>query len=238
MATFVILHGGFGGGYAFRKVRRLLQAAGHEVFTPTFTGMGERGHLATPDVDLETHIADILGLLFCEDLTDVVLVGYSYGGMVATAVADRAPERIALLAYLDGLVPRSGESQADLNLFAARDVAKTRATGDGWRVMPAPIAPDVLPAEAAWRRARQRPQPIRTFEQPVTLETDPTRLPRCYIYCTRKGADDYCLPFAVQARAAGSGWRYFEIDSGHSPHATQPGEVADLLGLIAQTSGL
>ena len=234
MSTFVLLHGGFGGGWSFRHVRRKLQAVGHEVFTPTFTGLGERAHLVHREIDLETHIADILGVLFSEDLRDVVLVGYSYGGMVATGVADRAPERIAKLVYLDGLVPKNGQSAIDLNPSAARDVAAAKADGDGWLVMPAPLGSDVPKDEADWRRARQKPQPIRTFDQRLQLAGRFSGLRRSYIYCTRKGPDDYCLPFAEEARN-GNGWRYFEIDSGHNPDATVPEVLAALLDRIAST---
>jgi pimeloyl-ACP methyl ester carboxylesterase len=232
MSTFVLLHGGFGGGWAFSKVRRLLQAAGHEVFTPTGTGLGERSHLATPDVDLETHIADVLGVLFSEDLRDVVLVGYSYGGVVATGVADRSRERIAQVIYIDGLVPEDGQSAADLHPGMALDVAKTKASGDGWLVMPQPIGPEVPPEEAAWRRARQKPQPVRTFDQPLRLSGAVNSLRRSYIYCTKKSPGDVYAPFAERARTVDR-WRYFEVDSGHSPHTTAPEELAALLMRIA-----
>jgi len=108
MATFVVAHGAWSSGFAWKKMRPLLRAAGHEIFTPSHTGLGERTHLATPDVTLETHIQDIVNVLFYEDLTDVVLIGHSYGGMVATGVADRASERIRQVIYRDAFVPRDG----------------------------------------------------------------------------------------------------------------------------------
>jgi len=114
MATFVIVHGGFGGGWEWREVARLLQAKGHEVTRPTLTGLGERSHLATASVDLELHIEDVVQHLAFEGLHDLVLVGQSYGGMVVTGVADRVPERIARLVYVDAFVPRDGESLFDL----------------------------------------------------------------------------------------------------------------------------
>ena len=106
MATFVLVHGGWAGGWQWREVASLLRAAGHDVFTPTLTGLGERVHLASPDVGLDTHIQDILMVLEYEELRDVILVGYSYSGMVITGVAERAPERLAHLVYLDAYVPR------------------------------------------------------------------------------------------------------------------------------------
>ena len=108
MATFVVAHGAWSSGWAWKKMRPLLRAAGHEIFTPSYTGLGERSHLSSPDVTLETHIQDIANVLFYEDLTDVVLIGHSYGGMVATGVADRASERIRQVIYLDAFVPRDG----------------------------------------------------------------------------------------------------------------------------------
>ena len=114
MATFVLVHGGWAGGWQWREIASLLRAAGHDVFTPTLTGLGERVHLASPDVGLDTHIQDILMVLEYEDLHDVILVGYSYSGMVITGVAERAPERLAHLVYLDAYVPRDGQSLLDM----------------------------------------------------------------------------------------------------------------------------
>ena len=113
MATFVLVHGGWAGGWQWREVAGLLRAAGHEVFTPTLTGLGERVHLANPDIGLDTHIQDILMVLEYEELRDVILVGYSYSGMVITGVAELAPERISQLIYLDAFVPQDGQSMLD-----------------------------------------------------------------------------------------------------------------------------
>jgi pimeloyl-ACP methyl ester carboxylesterase len=114
MATFVIVHGAWSGAHAWRKVRPLLRASGHEVFTPALTGLGERAHLAGRDIDLETHIRDVVGVLEYEDLQEVLLLGHSYGGVVITAVGDRVPGRVAQLVYLDAEVPADGQSEYDL----------------------------------------------------------------------------------------------------------------------------
>ena len=114
MATFVVAHGAWSAGWAWKKMRPRLRERGHELWTPTYTGLGERAHLATPDITLDTHIQDVCGLLVMEDLRDVILVGHSYGGMVATGVADRETARIARLVYLDAFVPRDGQSVLDL----------------------------------------------------------------------------------------------------------------------------
>ena len=114
MATFVLVHGGGHGGWCYSRVSPLLRAAGHEVYAPTLTGLGERKHLLRPDIDLDTHITDIVHVLEYEDLEDVILLGHSYGGMVITGVADRAGSRIRRLVYLDAAHPRNGESLADV----------------------------------------------------------------------------------------------------------------------------
>src|SRR5687768_18527221 len=114
MVTFVIVHGAWSGAHAWRWVRPLLRAAGHDVVTPSLTGLGERAHLATPDTNLDTHVADIAAVLHYEDLHDVVLVGHSYGGMVITGVADRAIDRVGKLVYLDAANPRNGQSLLDV----------------------------------------------------------------------------------------------------------------------------
>src|ERR1700724_4250982 len=114
LATILVAHGAWSAAWAWKKMRPLLRAAGHELLTPTYTGLGERAHLANPAIDLETHIRDVLGVLEFEDLRDVVLLGHSYGGMVATGVADRARDRVAKLIYLDAFVPQDGQSMLDL----------------------------------------------------------------------------------------------------------------------------
>ena len=130
MATFVLVHGAYLGGWCWRWVTPHLQAAGHEVSTPTLTGHGERVHLAHPKVDLDTHVADVVNVLHYEDLTGVVLVGWSYGGTVVAGAADRVPERIAHVVYLDSDVPRDGDTSAPPSQHAARQ-ALARAHGDG-----------------------------------------------------------------------------------------------------------
>src|SRR5215470_3514651 len=147
MATFLICHGAWSAAWAWKKVRPLLRAAGHEVLTPTYTGLGERAHLASRAITLDTHIADVMGVIECEDLKDVVLVGHSYGGMVATGVADRAGERIAKLVYLDAFVPEHGQSLFDLLPANQRDDRQDAASvqGDGWLLPPNPPPLDTSP---------------------------------------------------------------------------------------------
>ena len=194
MATFVIVHGAWSGGHAWRWLRPLLQAAGHEVFTPALTGLGERSHLANAQIDLDTHVLDVVGVLEYEDLLQVVLVGHSYGGVVITGVADRVPERLAQLVYLDAEVPMDGQSEFDLLPPEERAVYQesARSKGQGWRILP-PVPeplPDDLDANLRWAMSRMVPQPVATFAQPLRL-TNPAglRVPRlCAVHRGERGA--------------------------------------------------
>jgi len=234
MATFLVAHGAWSAGWSWKKMRPRLRDRGHELFTPTYTGVGERVHLAGPEVGLETHIADILGVLQFEDLQNVFLIGHSYGGMVATAVADRAPERLAHLVYLDAFVPRNGQSLFDLQPTDIRAGMReaVRTAGDGWRVPPNPFPPDTSEADVAWVMPRRVMQPLKTLEQPVYLSGAGDRLPKTFICCTRPAPGDIFQPFARRAQSE-PGWHYVEIDASHSPHITAPDVLATLLDQIA-----
>lgn len=211
-------------------MRPLLEERGHRVFTPTYTGLGERAHLAHKGVDLETHIADVLGLLEYEDLCDIFLLGHSYGGMVATGVADRAAERVSRLVYLDAFVPRDG--QAVMDLVSAEERARRRAAieagGEGWRIPPNPLSPDTTPEDVAWALPRRRMQPAQTFLQPIRLGGQVEKLRRTYIYCRRKPGEDHFRQFAERLRNHPN-WQYFELDASHSPNITAPRELAAVL---------
>jgi pimeloyl-ACP methyl ester carboxylesterase len=235
MATFVVCHGAWSAGWAWKKVRPLLRAAGHEVFTPTYTGLGERAHQVSRDIDLDTHIADVVAVLECEDLRDVVLVGHSYGGMVATGVADRAVDRTSRLIYLDAFVPGHGQSLFDM--LPAQERARREegaaAGGDGWLLPPNPPPPDTSPEDVAWITPRRRWQPIGCFAQPLLLKTPDTALPRSYIYCTRLGPGDPFGQFARRFRSDPA-WQFFELDASHSPNVTAPEALVRLLDRIAR----
>jgi pimeloyl-ACP methyl ester carboxylesterase len=230
MATFVVAHGAWTGGWFWRKLRPVLQQRGHTVFTPTYTGLGERAHLAHRGITLDDHIEDVLQLLQFEDLNDVVLVGHSYGGMVATGVADRAPERLAQLIYLDAFVPQDGDSAQALWGDEARrtQLQAVLQTGDGWRVPANPMPPDTSAEDQAWAVPRRVPQALDTFRQPIRLTGAVEGIARSYIYCTRAGVGDVFRPFAQRAQADAR-WRYREIDASHSPQVTAPQALADLL---------
>ena len=174
---------------------------GHRLVTPTYTGLGERAHLANPSIDLETHIQDILNVIKYEDLRDIVLIGHSYGGMVATGVADRARDRIAQLIYLDAFVPDDGQSLLDLNEPARPRMQELAKAGDGWRVPPNPTPPDTPQADVEWLTARRVDMPIKCFEMPLKLHGGKLTLPRSYIYATRITPADTFGPFARRAKS-------------------------------------
>ncbi|MEP7029850.1 MAG: alpha/beta hydrolase, partial [Pseudolabrys sp.] len=174
MATFVVAHGAWSAGWAWKKMHPLMQARGHHLMTPTYTGLGERAHLANANIDLETHIADILGVLTFENLSGITLVGHSYGGMVATGVADRARERIAKLIYIDAFAPQDGDSVLDTLPDAARALRKP--SPDGF-IPPVGMPPDTAPEDRAWCEPLRRPQPAKTFEQKLKFQGGPLTLP-------------------------------------------------------------
>jgi pimeloyl-ACP methyl ester carboxylesterase len=233
MTTFVVAHGAWSAGFAWKKMHPLLRATGHELVTMSYTGLGDRIHLANPTINLDTHIEDVVQVLFHEDLSDVALIAHSYGGMVATGVADRVPERIARLIYLDAFVPIDGQCALDLagSEARARMEALAAADGDGWRVPSNPIPPDTAADDVDWIVPRRHLQPIGTLSQPLHLKRGETSLPRAYIYCTRTATGDMFGPFAVAAKAS-SGWSYHELDASHSPHVTAPEALARLLDEI------
>jgi pimeloyl-ACP methyl ester carboxylesterase len=230
MATIVLAHGAWSAAWAWKKMRPLFASAGHAFFSPTYTGLGERCHLARPDIDLSTHVQDVLNILEFEDLKDVVLLGHSYGGMVATGVADRARNRIARVVYIDAFAPRDGQSLFDL--LGPKGEANMRAgaakDGDGWKLPLNPMPPDTSPEDAAWAVPRRRPQPIRTFEQKIRLESKEPPPPRHYIYARKNGPGDVFRQFADRARSE-AGWTCHEIDASHNPHITCPDALMKVL---------
>jgi len=233
MATILVAHGAWSAGWAWRKMHPLLAARGHRLCTPTYTGLGERAHLAHRGIDLDAHIEDLLSVMHYEDLSEVVLLGHSYGGMVATGLAERVPERIARRIYLDAFVPRDGESLLDLVPAKSRAAMREAAAqqGEGWRIPPNPVPEDTPEDDRAWLLPRRVPQPLATFEQPLRLLGVADHLPRSYIYCTRIAPGDVFRPFAERARSE-PGWRLHELDASHSPNVTAPEALAALLDVI------
>ena len=229
--TFLVCHGAWSAGWAWKKMHPLMCAAGHRLITPSYTGLGERAHLAHQGLDLEAHIHDVLSVITYEDLSDIVLVGHSYGGMVATGVADRMRERIAQLIYLDAFVPRDGQSLFDLNEGAIGKMREAAQNGDGWRIPPMPTPPDTSAADLEWLTARRVDMPIKCFEQKLKLQPGEPQVPRSYLYATRITPADTFGQFARRAKSE-AGWRTFEIDASHSPNVTAPEALMALLEQI------
>ena len=229
--TFLVCHGAWSAGWAWKKMHPLMQAAGHRLVTPSYTGLGERAHLAHQGLDLESHIQDMLNVIQYEDLRDIVLVGHSYGGMVATGVADRARDRITQLIYIDAFVPEDGQSLLDLNEVARPRMRELTKSGDGWRVPPNPTPPDTPPADVEWLTERRVHMPIKCFETKLRLQNGEPTLPRSYIYATRITPADTFGQFAKRARSE-AGWRYDAIDASHSPNVTAPEALMALLEKI------
>ena len=223
--TIVIVHGAWGGAWAFRKVDAELRAKGYNVYRPQLTGLGDRVHLARPDVGLSTHIEDVVNTILFEDLHDIVLVGHSYGGMVITGVADRVPDRIRKLIYVDALVPNDGESL--MSIFGNRnEFLKNMVKGD--YIVPPWVKPDQpLPHD--------EPQPLKTFTEPIVLKNQTARkLPATYILTVEKGKEPKDDDFYSQSqRAKDRNWPVMQLVSDHNPQWSATESFVEMLDRVA-----
>ena len=241
MTTFVLVHPAWFGGWCWRDVARSLRSAGHDVWTPTLTGLGERAHLATPAVTLNTHVNDIIGALEAEELHDVTLVGSSSAGTVITAVAGQRPERVARLVYLDAFVPSDGQCTRDL-LPPDRAQALDRlvqSEGDGWRLprFAPPSWETILreiwrvtdDAKFRWVLPRLRPTPYAHFTEPVHLPNSGTGdgIRRVYVRCVNSTPSPFDR-FAAMAQSSPA-WSYRAMPTFHVPFITDPGDVVEVL---------
>lgn len=219
--TYVFVHGAWGGGWEYKKVDSILTSQGHKVYRPTMTGLGERVHLANADINLSTHIMDIVNVILFEDLPNVVLVGHSYGGMVISGVAEQVPERIRKLIYLDAFVPENGES-----LFLSRgpngDAMTKPFTKNGFvNYFFGPTKP-TPPTDV--------PQPLKTFTEPLAI-TNPAvkKISTSYILMTQNHDAEKAgfAPFAVRAKQRG--WQILQLEGGHYAMRDQPVELVKIL---------
>lgn len=224
MATFVLVHGAWGGSWGYTGIARALRAAGHEAFTPSLTGLGERSHLAHNRIDLSTHIQDVVNVLEYEDLQDVILCGHSYGGMVVTGVAARAGARIRTLFYLDAFLPGDGQALWDL-----ADAPSRTFYIEGQRATPGLIQPMALPAaENAPPLRRLDPHPLLTLLEPVRLTGAESHVRnRTYVYAT-KGAPTIFTQF-YQRLKEDPAWKVATVATGHVVMLEDPGALVRLL---------
>jgi pimeloyl-ACP methyl ester carboxylesterase len=227
--TFVLVHGAWHGGWCWRRVADLLTAAGHKVFAPTLTGLGERSHLAGTRIDLSTHVADIVNVLKWERLENTVLAGHSYGGFVVSGVAERMEHAIASMVFVDAFVPEDGEALLDLASPVTRErIESALATGEA--TMPAPPAAffQVNEPDRAWVDSLCGPQPVATFTEKIALTGARERTPKkTYIRAMGYASPSFDAALAkVRARPA---WRAFELACGHDIMLDMPERLAQIL---------
>ncbi|MFD6619562.1 alpha/beta fold hydrolase [Streptomyces albidoflavus] len=237
MTTFLLIHGAWHSGQSWERVRPLLEAAGHRVLSPSLTGYGDKLHLAGPEVGLDTHVDDVVGLITEQDLDDVVLVGHSYAGLVISSAANELPHRIAHLVYLDAMVPEDGESALDVQPVTRQLVEAALQSDSGWRVPPLPEQPAPFglfgvtdPADIAWLRGMLSDQPVRCLQQPVRLDNPAVAaIPRTHIHnvaATPPGITRRPVP-PVQPN--GTAAQIWELPTGHDSMITMPFELSELL---------
>jgi pimeloyl-ACP methyl ester carboxylesterase len=230
---FVLVHGAWHGGWCWDRVAPLLRAAGHDVHTPTLTGLSERAHLLSPLVGLDTHVEDVVRLLDVLGLRDVVLVGHSYAGQLVTAVADRRPDAVGLRVYLDAFVGEDGETAVSLQpeTVAHHWAESAAGPGFGWLVPVRKL--DVLgvteQADVDWLTPRLTPHPWKTYTDPLRLTGAAEAVPAAFVECV-----SWMRVFQSQAeRARAKGWPVHELQTGHEAMVTAPRDLADVLLSLA-----
>ncbi len=236
MSTYLLVHGAWHSGRCWERVVPLLASAGHRVLTPSLTGYGDKMHLLGPDVGLNTHVDDIVRLVTEEDLTEVVLVGHSYAGLVISSAANQVPDRIARLVYLDAMVPADGESATDAQPAAQALIDLAVKSVSGWRIPPLPEMPPPFglfgvtdQADVAWLRTILSDQPVGCLQQRVRLDNPAvTTIPVTHIHCTVKpeGIPRRPVP-AIQPN--GDPADVWELPTGHDCMITMPVELTELL---------
>ncbi len=227
-ATFVLIHGSCHGGWCWKKLIPILENHGHKVYTPTLTGLGERSHLLRENIDLNTHIQDIIQGFEYEDLKEVILVGHSYGGLVIGGIAEIMPQRIKLLVNLDGYIPSDGKSTFDLvpSLKEVYEKRSMKDQGKAWLVFS--YEPQDFgvtnPEDIAWMKSSLGPMPIHTHDQTLKIQNPKSKkLPKSYISCSEFGDS------VVQRVELGGDWNYQELKRGHDVIITAPNELSQIL---------
>jgi pimeloyl-ACP methyl ester carboxylesterase len=231
--TFVLVHGAWHGGWCWRRVSDLLEKKGHKVFTPTMTGLGACSHLASKDVNLTTHITDIVNFIKWEDLSGIVLVGHSYGGYIVSGAAEQIGDKVSSIVFLDAFVPENGES---LGAGASQPVkdAIAAALGRGEHLLkPVPAAVfRVNEKDRAWVDAKCTPQPIGTFAEAIKLTGARDKIAK-KSYIRAKGYPSVPFDAMLAKYKPNSAWKTFEMTAGHDAMVDQPQELTDLLVQLA-----
>ena len=242
MANIVLVHGAWHGSWCYRDTAKALRAMGHDVFTPTHTGVGSRFHLSAETITLETHVRDVLGCIEAEELTDIILCGHSYGGMVITCVADRIPERVRAIVYIDAFVPEDGETLVDLiHKSLPADIAPLFI--DSWREsarhdhsgMIQPITAETFgiePENRAWVDRRSRPQSFATFNAPAVLSHPGHPIRDRHFLLATKWAPSPFQYYADKFRHDPA-WRVVDMATGHDIMVDMPGELAAEIDRVA-----
>jgi pimeloyl-ACP methyl ester carboxylesterase len=231
VATFVLVHGAWSGGWCYFKVAERLRALGHNVFTPTLTGQGERTHLIDRAINLSTHITDVLNVFHYERLDDVVLAGHSYGGMVITAVGDRIPERVRVLAYLDAFLPSDGQSLFDINVPANNQKFLDAAGAIGGLAVPSPPAAffNVNKEDAARVDELATPFPLGCFTEKLKLTGKHEAIKkRVYVHGTVLPRVSPFKPFYERAKND-TAWQAYALACGHHVMLDEPDRVTEIL---------
>jgi pimeloyl-ACP methyl ester carboxylesterase len=228
VATFVLVHGAWHGGWCYDLVASRLRSQGHDVYTPTLTGLGERSHLLDAKTDLDTHIRDILNVIEWQDLDQFVLCGHSYGGMIVTGVADAIPQKIANLVYLDAYVPKNGESIWDyMSVERQQTLLRDAEPYNGQAVTaPSPAHFGVDPRNQAWVERKMTPQPMLTLTQPIRLRSGyGPACKRVYVYATGPSSMQGFYP-ELRGDPA---WDVKVLACGHDQMVDAPDEVVEIL---------
>ncbi|WP_067688586.1 alpha/beta hydrolase [Nocardia jejuensis] len=237
MSVFLLVHGAWHSGRSWDRVVPLLEAAGHRVYAPSLSGYGDKVRLLAPGVGLDTHVADIVELIKDEDLTDVVLVGHSYAGLVISSVANAIPQRIAHLVYLDAMVPRDGETAVDVQPITQQLIDAAADTGIAWRIPPLPELPAPLglfgvtdPADITWLRTMLSDHPVGCLQQPVHLDNPAAdAVARTHIHCVGAKPQGIARRPVAAIQPNGSPARVRELPTGHDCMITMPVELSELL---------
>ncbi|WP_427922779.1 alpha/beta hydrolase [Streptomyces sp. cg40] len=237
MSTYLLIHGAWHSGASWERVVPLLTAAGHRVFAPSLTGHGDKARLLGPEVGLDTHADDVVGLITEEDLTEVILVGHSYGGLVVSSAANQVPDRIGRLVHLDAMVPEDGESALDIMPVTQTLIDLAVSSGTGWRIPPLPELPPpgglfgvTDPADVAWLRTTLSDQSARCLQQPVRLDNPAARsIPRTHIHCVGSEPEGFERRPVPAIQPNGTPAQVWELETGHDCMVTKPAELADLL---------